>query len=417
MLRYGLKLDEDIAIGPFHRCAALNTGQIRNAKVVRLANGTLNWMLWRIGIYLPKRQHSGGICIIKSDLIGDFILFIPALCRLREAYAGSSISIVVKGSVATLLRSCPYVDSVIILDENSFRKNPFYRIHFLWQMYARGFSRTISGSYSRNYVGDLISLWTAAPVRVAWDSNSNHMSVLENIRCNRCYTQLVPGVFTPEVHETVRNKAFIEALGVSSPNSPIAEVKIWRDRQAEVEATDLLREYGLEEKRFVAILAGSSFPLKNWGRHNYRELCRALLIIGGSDLSFVLCGQSGDGFDLGGLDPEFSTKIVDLTGKTGLLALASIFSRSILVVGNDTGTMHIAIAVNAPTVCIVGGGHFGRFMPYGNAERHVFLSHPLPCYHCNWSCIYDHAICMTEISVDTVAKACKKFVQSRYPEI
>jgi ADP-heptose:LPS heptosyltransferase len=380
--------------------------------MVRVPNLILNWLLWNIGLHLPKRKNCCEICIVKNDLIGDFILFIPVLRQLREAHPGSAISIVVKEPVAALLRSCPYVDSVIVLDESSFRRRPFYRIRILLQMYARKFSKTIYGCYSRNYIGDMVSLWTAAPVRVAWDSDSNHMSVRENIRGNRSYTQLVPGTFTPEVHEAVRNAFFSVALGVSSSDSPVEQARIWLDEQAEAEATGLLREYRLDGKRFIAVLPGASFPLKNWGERNYCELCRVLLSTGASNFNFVLCGQEGDALDLTGLEPELATKVVDLAGKTSLLALASIFKRAVLVVGNDTGTMHMAIAVDSPTVCIVGGGHFGRFMPYGSTERHVFLSHQLPCYHCNWNCIYDHAVCIAEISVSQVVEACKEVLKA-----
>ncbi len=378
--------------------------------MVRLTNSALNWLLWCIGLCLPKGRPGRGICIIRNDLIGDFILFIPALRQFRKGYPESKITIIVKPSVAPLLRSCPYVDSVIVLDEVSFRRRPFYRVRFLRQVYSREFSKAIYGCYSRNYIGDLVSLWTAAPVRVAWSSDCNHMSIAENIRGNLSYTRLIRGEFAPMIHEITRNGALLTALGAGLTDTPLGQPEFWLDMQAEAEAASLLRDHHLEGKRFVAVLPGASFPLKNWGARGYRELCRALLAEGGFGLELVLCGQVEDALDLARSDFEFADRVVDLRGKTTLPVLAGIFKQSALVVGNDTGTMHIAIAVNAPTVCIVGGGHFGRFMPYGSSERHVFLSHPLPCYHCNWNCIYGHAVCISEISINMVLEACKKFV-------
>ena len=374
--------------------------------MIRSFNSIFNWLLWRIGSYLPKSTDGAGICIIRTDLIGDFILFTPALRGIRQKYAGARITIVVKKIVAPLLRSCPYVDEVIVLDENRFRRRPDYRLSFLLRMRRMRSSEVIYACYSRNYPGDLAALWTAAPVRVAWDSQSSHLSAGEKRRGDRIYTQLVPGRFGPEVHETARNTALLIALGSAAPAT---EPEFWPDAEADTEAARLLREGNLENKKFIVILSGASFGLKNWGGQNYLQLCLRLLrdITG---LHAVLCGQEGDAFDLRTLSMEMAGRVSDLTGRTNLPTLAGIFRRSALVVGNDTGTMHIAIAMNVPTVCIVGGGHFGRFMPYGDRERHVFLHHPLPCYHCDWNCIYESAVCISAISVETAFQACKSFV-------
>jgi len=47
--------------------------------------------------------------------------------------------------------------------------------------------------------------------------------------------------------------------------------------------------------------------------------------------------------------------IIDITGKTTLTTLAAILKSSLLYIGNDTGTVHLASAVGTPTVCIMGG--------------------------------------------------------------
>jgi len=45
--------------------------------------------------------------------------------------------------------------------------------------------------------------------------------------------------------------------------------------------------------------------------------------------------------------------------------------------------------LGAPTVVVVGGGHFGCFVPYPeNAapETARFVHHHMECYHCFWRC-------------------------------
>ena len=81
--------------------------------------------------------------------------------------------------------------------------------------------------------------------------------------------------------------------------------------------------------------------------------------------------------------------IIDLMGKTSLPELLDIMKGAALVVSNDTGPAHLAIAIGAPTLVIVGGGHFGCFVPYPETIRPAtarFVFQEMDCYHCFWRC-------------------------------
>ena len=100
-----------------------------------------------------------------------------------------------------------------------------------------------------------------------------------------------------------------------------------------------------------------------------------------------------------------------MSGQTTLWELAGLLRQSRLTISNDTGAVHIASAVGTPTVCILGGGHFGRFVPYpelaGQTNYLKVVFHKMPCYGCNWECVYhikegEPAPCISNISVDAV---------------
>ena len=99
------------------------------------------------------------------------------------------------------------------------------------------------------------------------------------------------------------------------------------------------------------------------------------------------------------------------TGQTTLSELTRLLVKSQILIGNETGTAHIANAVGTPTICILGGGHFGRFAPYpelsGKTSRLKVVYHKMPCYGCDWKCVYhikegEPAPCISNISVDAV---------------
>ena len=83
----------------------------------------------------------------------------------------------------------------------------------------------------------------------------------------------------------------------------------------------------------------------------------------------------------------------DRVGGTSLPQLLDLLQNAALVVSNDTGPAHLAAALGAPTVVIVGGGHFTSFVPYPpevtpTATRFVFRERA--CFHCFWNCTEPH---------------------------
>ena len=82
-------------------------------------------------------------------------------------------------------------------------------------------------------------------------------------------------------------------------------------------------------------------------------------------------------------------RIIDLIGKTSVPELLDVLNHAALVISNDTGPAHLSIALQTPTVVIVGGGHFGSFVPYPEEicpEFVKFAFEEMPCYHCFWRC-------------------------------
>lgn len=100
----------------------------------------------------------------------------------------------------------------------------------------------------------------------------------------------------------------------------------------------------------------------------------------------------------------------NLAGKTSLGQLAAILAHARLVLTNDTSAAHIGPEVGVPTVCILGGGHYGRFLPYDLLDARLApraVSHRMDCFGCNWRCIYGTEIgqpfpCVTKVSVEDV---------------
>jgi ADP-heptose:LPS heptosyltransferase len=90
---------------------------------------------------------------------------------------------------------------------------------------------------------------------------------------------------------------------------------------------------------------------------------------------------------------------VDLAGMTTLSELAALIRRAALNITNDSGPMHLAVALNRPVISIFGPTDPVWIGPYG--RQHAVLHADLPCSPCYLrqlkDCRHEHA-CMQSVS-------------------
>ena len=90
-------------------------------------------------------------------------------------------------------------------------------------------------------------------------------------------------------------------------------------------------------------------------------------------------------------------QLLNLAGKTNVRELIECIKSCDLIFTQETATLHLATALQKPVVGIVGGGHYGRFYPWGNPQMSRVVSRKMDCYGCNWHCKYETIECIQEI--------------------
>jgi ADP-heptose:LPS heptosyltransferase len=98
------------------------------------------------------------------------------------------------------------------------------------------------------------------------------------------------------------------------------------------------------------------------------------------------------------------SRIFNLAGLLSLNEFAGLINNADLLVGVDSGPIHIAAALKIPNICIAGGGHGRRFYPYGDLHRNRIVYKQLDCFGCNWHCRYSDAKCVGLNTVDDVVR-------------
>lgn len=147
---------------------------------------------------------------------------------------------------------------------------------------------------------------------------------------------------------------------------------------------------------------GEDAQRKQWSEENFSRL--AQMLISYLKARILILGDESEKIISEAIVRKTGGKAIDLTGQTDLEELSAIISNLDAVVGNDSGPMHIAVALNKKTLSFFGPVDPKVYGPYPHDDkRHLVLkgvSDCSPCYR-NFRlqfCLKDKA-CLESIDV------------------
>lgn len=188
---------------------------------------------------------------------------------------------------------------------------------------------------------------------------------------------------------------------------PVADTGLDREQASGSNRTTPRLGHAIDVRAAVAIHPGAGAPVKLWRTSAWREVIRAVMQ---ATETVMVTGAAGEA-DLTRAVAELAAlegrAVLDLGGCTDVGTLAAVFARCRLVMGPDSGPLHLAVAVGTPTVHLFGPADVARFGPWGPAERHRVVVSTLPCAPCgrlDWAEVSDHP-CVRVISVAEVVGA------------
>jgi len=346
------------------------------------------------------RMSSTEVCLVRLDAIGDFILWLDAAKEYRRIYPRRRIILIANSQWSDLAELIPYWDEVWPINVNRFVLNLTYRLSVLFKIRRQGFEIAIHPTFSRTYfIGDSILRTTGAKVRLGWTGDGNNILPKHKNISDGWYTTLFQST-TECLFELDRNKQFLHHSGFKDFQMSVHQLP-----NLIVLSPDLQME-----KPYFVIFPGSAWIGRQWSPKSFSDLIDCLH----NDTGWlpVLCGGQNEHSLCSEITRTCVTKVVNLAGFTTLAQLVEIIRVAQIVIGNETSAIHIAAAVSTKSICILGGGHFGRFMPYPdslNGELPVPVFHKMACYGCNWQCNQPHSPemavpCISQIPVESVLK-------------
>lgn len=349
------------------------------------------------------------VIIFRLDEIGDVVLTTPFLTALRHQFPSASVTLVVQPIMKDFFQGCPVVDDVL-----TYRPAPpgLARVFARWKAVA-DFDRRLKGSefdvavnprwdVDDYQAGPLVFL-TGASHRIGFSETVHPDKGRVNRGFDRYYTHVLTG--GGDGHEVKNFGRIMQALGGNPEANP---VEAWLTDEDRRWAREVLQPPLDPPRRLlVAVAPGARHERRRWPISHYRRLIEMLVSRFGARI--VLIGGADDAFLLDSLRSLSSQDVTSFIGGTSVRQSAALIAQCSLLVGNDSGPVHLAASVHTPVVaisCHPQGGdprHANapeRFAPWSPTALVVRPASGLG--KCTDACREDFAHCISTIEVETV---------------
>jgi len=297
-------------------------------------------------------QPGDRILVTRFKSIGDILFTLPAVHALREQFPGRKISYLTSREFAPILAGFRDVDEVLTIDRAGLRRgNPFVAARQIWTLVALLRKRKFSLVVDLQGYGETALL--------TWLTRATHRwgTVYQSMR-GYAYTRGVRR--DPNIHPGEGNLLLLQECGLA-PGTVRNEFVL--PDEAAAAARDLFGQLRLDAARPVLFIQPfTSSPHKNWPLENYLALARHWQKAGRP----VLFG--GSPAERARLEPVSAAGFSVAAGAP-LLVSAGLAKLSRVIVGGDTGLLHIAAAMNKRVVMLAAPSRFpNRFYPFGHRD-------------------------------------------------
>jgi len=363
----------------------------------------------------PQNVGAHKILIIGAYGIGNALLFTPTLELLRLNFPKSHISVLtfLSGEREVFYRN-PNVNTVFFCPTPK-RFTLGEKLKFLWKLERvienRRFDISITAFPANRRETNLIVLLTHARVRIGHrylSGNARNLGFIHNIR--------IP--ISKYKHDVEQNLELLRPLGLNPSKArrklvfPLTEDEyIWAEK--------FLRSHHFNpDELLIGLHPGSKAAdaFKRWPQDKFQRLISELrrvygakaIVFGGPDETELARSIARES------DPHALAVVNRRLGE-----VAALIEKCDLFIANDSGLMHLAVAVGTPTIGIFGPSDPIRVAPYG--PHNLIIRKELkcsPCYHTfhnlgrSFKCIYSRQLCLERIRVEDVLEGVQNIIDS-----
>lgn len=317
------------------------------------------------------------ILFITLSNIGDCLLTLPALDALRQNIPDARITVISGPRAKDIFRGNPYIENVIVYDKHA---SVGEQIKLFMRLNRDKFDAVVD--LRNTFIYSLLPVrYKTSPI-LGIPKSIKHMKDRHLFKVNRLLDKM-------NIKRRIDNQ----------------ETTLFINNQDKAYIKDILEKNNINfAYKVIIVSAGARSHIKRWTKERFRELLDALA----QDyrVKIILVGDKGDAQISEYIIENCSCPVLDLTGKTTLLQLASLLPAANIVIANDSATLHLASYLNLPIVAIFGPTNEVKYGPWSDNYRVVKKN--IICRPCGKAqCRFGMLECMSLIKIEDVLRQVK----------
>lgn len=342
--------------------------------------------------------------------IGDAIMFYPALVLLKKHLPDSQIDMLAMFSqVRDIFQTSPHLNRIYHID--FLHQTKFKSLREVMAIRRNRYDFSLNVYPSNRWEYNLLQRILGAKKRIA----VRYLNVSKR-ELDFLNTDLIDEV--RDRHNVLQNFDEIKVIVPDITEDELGPYEIMIIKEDKDWSDKYIRDNNLNGRTLIGFHAGSQtfkgHINKRWDYKKYIEIANRL------------ASDFGAKVMLFGTESDVNNNILEQTGEISLVPETKTITQSIalmkrckLVVSNDTAIMHIAAALQVPTIGIFGYTNYRELYPWKN--KHIIIRRELDCSPCFFNsprpvnCIFtgeEEFKCIKGIAVDEVYEACKKLLSS-----
>ena len=344
------------------------------------------------------RKDWSKVLLVQTSFLGDTVLTLPVIAEIKRRFPAAKLTLLCTPLGKELLDAQPELDDIIVDDKRCADKG----WSGLWRKarVLRGKGFTLALCLHKSFRSALLLFLARIPHRVGFRQSKGWFLFHSLARRNAL------------THDVERNLSILTAFSIQ-PKDCRRVIDLSVNCETRQAVSRLLADLGVRRgKIIVGINPGSVWPTKRWAAESFAILIQRLKHE--LDCEIVLFGGTEDVDVAKKIDAQNPGAVVSLVGKTSLRELPAALAHCGLFITNDSGPMHIAVAMGVPVVAIFCATTPSLgFYPY--SSKSVVVEKKLSCRPCSSHggrrCPLGTEDCIRLIEPEQVCLAAKRLLQ------
>ena len=384
------------------------------------------------------------ILFVRLSYIGDILHATPAARWIKEEYPDAKLHWIVTPSMVELLEGNPYVDEIIPWERDEYEAHS-KKLHIptMWRMWwelkakLEPYKFDVAVDVQGRLITGLVLLASGAPIRLGLGGTKELNWLFTNYKTKPSTDHVIKRYV--EVAQLLK-EAVTKQANLETPLKPVdngldtetlhtvsakkmyhmdfyvpSKLHTWAEEQWKtIDNHTSLNRGEVEKPLRVGLVLGTSWATKEWPQEKWYSLIKSLQY----RANFVCLGGPKEATQYKSLMDSLTAEgiehiMLNMLGKTTLQEVGALIESCDVVVTADTGSLHIALALNKPVVALFGPTDPKLWGPL-TGTFNVLVNDELDCLGCRKRrCPKPDQYCMSGIEPVRVKKAIFELIGDR----